>query len=489
MFRWSRSTDEGFNGTFDGDGHQVIGLYRNDTNTSAFGMSSCGLFGKIGSSGVVKNVGVTKGIINGYGCYVGGICGENNGRISGCYNLNRITSSTEYEYYGGICGYNYGVIENCYNSGELNITGTKDYIGGVCGINDGTISECYNTGRVYTTNSNDKVGGVCGLNSSGTVKDCYNLGEVNGYVYVGGVCGFNDGTVKDSFNKGEVTGRHSLIGGVCGYSGSRSATDTILRCYNLGSVICTNSVNESGANGVANGTTGGICGYLEGYLIKQCYNFGTVDAYYQTAGICGRIDRGEVSESFNAGTVNGSMYVGGVAGYVYGCLVGPDGVASGHAIIKNCYNIGDISGSDWVGGVWGCSNRSLFNDMANCYNTGDVTGSSELYPVGNNCGQISNVYYDSNECECSSTNNSDWAKTTKELTASTAISDLGFDSNLWSKTANTASYLYYPDLANINGDQPKVMAQFIVSGLTATAKADSVVLKWDALASATSYRV
>lgn len=467
-----------FHGTFDGDGHQVIGIYINDTSSTN---DDRGLFGKIGSSGVVKNVGVTKGRINGYGDNVGGICGYNWGRISGCYNLNRITSSTSSDPYGGICGGNDGVIENCYNSGELNITGSdKNYdIGGVCGYNSGTISECYNTGRVYTTGSTYSVGGVCGHNYA-TIKDCYNLGEVNGYWSVGGVCGQNDGgTVKDSFNKGEVTGRDANTGGVCGFSGSSSATDTILRCYNLGSVKGTYNVSGYGI-------TGGVCGALEGYLIKQCYNFGTVqcynfgtvDAYYHTGGVCGRIRKGEVRESFNAGTVDGYRYVGGVAGSL-----------DQNAIIKNCYNIADISGSDCVGGVWGYSYNSSSNEMANCYNTGDVTGSSELYPVGYNNGQISNVYYDSNECECSSTNNSAWAKTTKQLTASTAISDLGFDSGLWSKTANTDSYWYYPDLANINGDQPRVMAKFIVSGLTATSKANSAILKWSAHPNATSYRV
>ena len=63
------------------------------------------------------------------------------------------------------------------------------------------------------------------------------------------------------------------------------------------------------------------------------------------------------------------------------------------------------------------------------------------------------IYYNSDVCD-DLYNNTGWGRTTAQLTADTAISDLGFDSSKWSKTANTSEYLCYPDLTNVDGDQP-----------------------------------
>ncbi|MGN0449376.1 MAG: GLUG motif-containing protein, partial [Ruminococcus sp.] len=90
-------------------------------------------------------------------------------------------------------------------------------VGGVCGINDGTITGCYNTGKVSGNNS---VGGVCGWNDVGTITGCYNTGTVSGNKSVGGVCGFiNKGTITSCYNTGAVSGTER-VGGVCGYNGS-----------------------------------------------------------------------------------------------------------------------------------------------------------------------------------------------------------------------------------------------------------------------------
>ena len=118
-----------FNGTFDGQGHIISGIYINSENDYQ------GLFGY--NNGTIKNVGVTKSYIKG-DYYVGGVCGENHGSISNCYNSGTV-SGKDFSI-GGVCGENNGTISNCYNSGYV----SGEYaVGGVCGRNYDTISNCY----------------------------------------------------------------------------------------------------------------------------------------------------------------------------------------------------------------------------------------------------------------------------------------------------------------------------------------------------------
>ncbi len=152
-------------GTFDGQNHTVSGLYFNDSSANKIG-----LFGHLGSSGKVSNVGV----IDSYFCghqFVGGVCGAKYGAMENCYSASTVSGT---ESVGGVCGNNFnGKLLNCYNTGA--VIGTGWYIGGVCGIvnNGGTIQNCYSTGTVGGS-SDSSVGGVCGMNNrSGTISNCY----------------------------------------------------------------------------------------------------------------------------------------------------------------------------------------------------------------------------------------------------------------------------------------------------------------------------
>ena len=110
--------------------------------------------------------------------------------------------------------------------------------------------------------------------------------------------------------------------------------------------------------------------------------------------------------------------------------------------------------------------------------------------LGENKGTITNVYYNSDVCTDTDGTNSGWAKTTAQLTAATALSDLGFDTTKWNKTANTSTYLYYPDLKNIDGDQPRVIVGVPApTNVKASAGDSKVTLTWDAVEGATNYAV
>lgn len=134
--------------------------------------NSKGLFGYLGSGGVIKNLGVD-GSVHITGNNIGGVCGYNEGTITGCYNNGAVTGKGAT---GGVCGYNEGTMENCYNKGAVN---GYDEVGGVCGHSEGTITNCYNTGNVIGTYR--FTGGVCGrTGAKTTITCCYNTGAVTG---------------------------------------------------------------------------------------------------------------------------------------------------------------------------------------------------------------------------------------------------------------------------------------------------------------------
>ena len=185
----------------------------------------------------------------------------------------------------GLFGYNKGLIMNVgVEKAEIN---GYNFVGGVCGFNLGTVMNCYNAG---TVSGDSDVGGVCGLSKTdddGTntaiVANCYNTGTVSGDGDVGGVCGSNDGTVTNCYNTGAVSGT-GRVGGVCG---SNINDGVITNCYNTGAV-----------SGKA--TIGGVCGInnTTGSTIKNCYNTGTVSGTTTIGSVCGG----------NVGTIENCYY-------------------------------------------------------------------------------------------------------------------------------------------------------------------------------------
>ena len=150
-----------FQGTFDGQGY-IITI--NVTKSSLV----LGLFGYVGSSGVVQNLRVAGRIANTetvYTTYTGGIAGKNHGTIRQCANLANIIGYCV----GGIAGENHGTITNCYNQGYIG-GGNGSYLGGIVGNQpEGTISYCYASCKIEDVGTK---GGIF-ANKNGTVSNCY----------------------------------------------------------------------------------------------------------------------------------------------------------------------------------------------------------------------------------------------------------------------------------------------------------------------------
>ena len=229
-----------FLGTFDGSGHRIYGL------SLPGNLSQIGLFGRIGSGAVVKNLTVEGSVTpEGNQSSVGGIAGINEGMIMDCHFSGTVTAKEDV---GGIAGRNEdgGVIRGCRTEG--NVHGTT-FTGGITGTNEGTVISCTNEASVNTKlsqenanlqdeisdlqeeadtwkadtgsskNSSDvtDAGGIVGY-STGEIRDCVNDGSV-GYPHVGynvgGIVGRQNGLVSGCSSYGRIQGRKD-VGGIVG---------------------------------------------------------------------------------------------------------------------------------------------------------------------------------------------------------------------------------------------------------------------------------
>ena len=191
---------KGYQGTFDGQGYTISGLYNNSD------ASNIGLFCAV-VKGTVKNVGVINSWFSGNDTYsyVGGITAFlSSGTVQNCWNTATVRSNY---CAGGIVSDNIaGSVVNCYNAGA--VTG-RQIAGGVVGKNEAlitsdTVTNCYNTGVI--SGSSTDVGGVVGVNKN-TVTNCY----YNTAAYSGSAFGQSNGTVTkvegrtaEQFTSGEV---------------------------------------------------------------------------------------------------------------------------------------------------------------------------------------------------------------------------------------------------------------------------------------------
>jgi YVTN family beta-propeller protein len=209
-----------FAGVFDGNGHVIDKL---TIGSIAFNGPCCapslsGLFGSIGTSGIVRDVGITNATIS-YQSYGGILAGENNGVVTNSFVTGAVTSQW---LAGGLIAWNKGQISNSHAMVFVQ-AGSGSKTGGFVGVNDtsGLITQSYASGQVSPVSGTQDIrsGGFVGEND-GTITKSYATGGVTGpgfYGHVGGFVGDNSGgTIGQSYATGSVTGNGGIAGGFAG---------------------------------------------------------------------------------------------------------------------------------------------------------------------------------------------------------------------------------------------------------------------------------
>lgn len=214
--------------------------------------------------------------------YIGGIVGNNNGKISQCINSSALSanSGNYLASIGGIAGENCGIIEGCVSDGSVSGRITSNvaylYLGGIVGSNDGgKIERTVNKGSVSGVGFGSYpgyIGGIVGFNVSGSVSTSLNGGILSGDVsYAGGVSGINyafggKSSISECLNTGKVTVSTGIIGGIVGSSITSTGEDDksyISASMNLGDVT-----SGLGAIGSVSDSTQGSS-HISGLIIRN----------------------------------------------------------------------------------------------------------------------------------------------------------------------------------------------------------------------------
>lgn len=217
----------GWHGTFNGNGKTLSNLYVNYENVWA--SNNMGLFGYASQGAIIKDLTLSKAKVKntnyarGNGLLVGRAHGTTiqNIKVDGESTLEGGTET------GSIVGIIMdSQVLNCENHAAIN-SGSYSIIGGICGYaspNTSTsrnlIKHCINYG-VVSGDYNNGSGGIIGTLEAGTMEDCVNHANIQGWMFVGGIAGsIAGGIVRSVFTNGNVTidnnGSGGLLAGTCG---------------------------------------------------------------------------------------------------------------------------------------------------------------------------------------------------------------------------------------------------------------------------------
>ncbi len=153
--------DNGYQGTFDGQGHSITGLTITTNTTDG---EHAALFDGIGSDGTVKNLQVEVNYTVQQNGAAGGIAYANYGTITACSVKGDITANSGAV--GGIAVSNLdtGIITACWYNGQLK----ERNIGGIVSNNNNTVTACYWGGNAGQGVNNNMGGTVDATKVEGT---------------------------------------------------------------------------------------------------------------------------------------------------------------------------------------------------------------------------------------------------------------------------------------------------------------------------------
>ena len=316
-----------FKGTFDGNGHSIVGLKISRSSDYQ------GFFGYTGENAKISNLAIKNADIKG-NQYCGILAGYGlKTDITNCFSDGEVISSSSNSCVGGLLGSLItGCVTNCYSMSELK---SKYCVGGLIGSSQySTINNCYTTGNI--TFSTGGSGGIIGSDYRSEIKDSYSSVDIS-------CIAANNG---------------GLIGLI--------SNSTVSNCYSTGNV---NNLDTSIGNYEGNKFTGGFIGNIQGSTIQDCYSTGDVNAIFDgVGGFSGAIQySSNINNCYATGNVNGRARIGGFA------------ASSEASNITNCYATGNVTGESNIGGfLYLIRQTSGAGDYTNNAFYGNVSGNSEV---------------------------------------------------------------------------------------------------------------
>ena len=351
-----------FTGTFDGDGHTIVGL-----------QAKGGIFGKLGSGAVVKNINIASSVFTGIntGDSVGAVAAENNGgSISGISSYgNTIKGSGGV--IGGLVGKNYGAISNSADQSTV-IAGANTVAGGIAGIN-GTDAGNFLIGTLENVQSNSAVttgslgageyasnlGGIVGKNEM--LLNKYNINNVSAHGVTGktgntktsgGIVGTNEGRISNAYNESIIHGSEN-IGGVAGNNVTQASNSKLAELNDVANAV--EIIGDAGSQNV-----GGLVGMQDHATTNQGRNTGAITGCTNVGGMVGYNTADSYLKNLEnspQATITGITYVGGIAGVNEGEISADNQL--------NLVNSGKIYGWENVGGIAGKNSGKIDNVNSN----------------------------------------------------------------------------------------------------------------------------
>ena len=375
-----------FTGILEGNGYKITNLMIRRYVTFV------GLFGYIGTSGQVRNLGIENAVADytgSSGVIIGLLTGRSDGRISSVSASGNVSGgSGDLDAVGGLVGLNDGQITASYAMGMADGgDGNNDAVGGLVGVNHtgGTITACYATGNADGGEGRGSVGGLVGFNR-GLITASYATGMADGGGgngdAVGGLAGFNEGQITACYATGMASsgsGTQDTVGGLVGFNHTGG---TITACYATGMA--------SGGSGTQD-AVGGLVGVLFGGTITACYATGNAngdDGRDFVGGLAGVLQNGTITASYGFGTVTGEVLGVGRSGDA------SPTVTNASALIMT--NSSMMRENQWPARVWdfGTDSQAPALKWITGYNRRGDTDEAKypcdeaLLPAGGKCGDI-----------------------------------------------------------------------------------------------------
>lgn len=372
LFQWTPigfDDDAPFNGTLDGAGHTIYGLY-----------SPGGLVNYTGSGFVMKNLSLKRSDVSTW-------VEENRGVIDSCTESNDGMRQA-----AGLANSNYGTIKNSVS---------KNY--GIAYTNSGTIDSCTSTGYVPSSSG---LGGIVYTNS-GTIRNSVaepsaplTFELTGGDHYLGGIAAYCTGTIQNSRFHGRASvttksGTSSLYaGGIAGYL----SNGRIEKCQASLDTLVVKGGNFGGVD------IGGVAGYATGSAISASYAELNVDTLaisgsnsysVMVGGVTGYANNASrlqnnhsllnLGEGVNVSTSR-MFYAGGIAGYLYGSV-------STQLVLAHSYGVISSSVERSTYRISGVSSYVNYSRVDNSYYDASVAVPDTMRAIGKltSTGSVANV--------------------------------------------------------------------------------------------------